>query len=350
MTINFIVKDIATYNCEINTVIPFSGSIRRCRFCKKSEADGVSFKNKAHAISEALGNHNLVYEEECDSCNQNLSKIEQHLVNLVSPLLSTYGIKSKPKKGKDDIRGINAPSFKLENKNSLYILYLDKDLSNTVFGTKIAPKEPSSFDFSDKLKWHSFVPANVYRTICKYVVSTAPSEYLWLFDKTIEWINGSKCDISNCLVLYSTTNESVNNPRIMSFIFQAESEENFFVFAFLRIANLLISFEVPLTCNSQLFSKAFKTKIFMSFIQKLNLRNNFKELDLSSEDKSCMEFKFTLDLDPSLVEGKDIFTIDSKESIECLMAKESKLWDVTNRGHVELCKFMKDFCDNSKKI
>jgi len=44
---------------------------RICRFCSNgmNTKDKVTFKLKAHAISEALGNKLIVLNEECDTCN-----------------------------------------------------------------------------------------------------------------------------------------------------------------------------------------------------------------------------------------------------------------------------------------
>ena len=43
-------------------------SVRRCRFCGRDET-AVTFKKKAHAVSEALGNKHLLSYRECDACN-----------------------------------------------------------------------------------------------------------------------------------------------------------------------------------------------------------------------------------------------------------------------------------------
>ena len=42
--------------------------IRVCRFCH-NKREQVTFKNKSHAISEGLGNKNIILYDECDACN-----------------------------------------------------------------------------------------------------------------------------------------------------------------------------------------------------------------------------------------------------------------------------------------
>lgn len=49
---------------------------RVCRFCGRSMPD-VKFKKVAHALSESIGNKHIINNEECDSCNENFSIIEQ---------------------------------------------------------------------------------------------------------------------------------------------------------------------------------------------------------------------------------------------------------------------------------
>jgi hypothetical protein len=48
-------------------------SKRVCRFCNNKKPK-ITFNNKAHAISEGLGNKTIVLYDECDSCNTGFSR------------------------------------------------------------------------------------------------------------------------------------------------------------------------------------------------------------------------------------------------------------------------------------
>ena len=57
-----------------------------CRFCKKKSPE-VTFKLKAHAIPELLGNQTLFSTYDCNSCNQCFGQgIENDLGNWSKPI------------------------------------------------------------------------------------------------------------------------------------------------------------------------------------------------------------------------------------------------------------------------
>ena len=86
-------------------------SKRICRFCK-NQREIVTFENKAHAISEALGNKNIILREECDVCNEYFDKnIERDFIKFVDLFRGIYGAKGK--KGTLKIKYKNAT---IENK------------------------------------------------------------------------------------------------------------------------------------------------------------------------------------------------------------------------------------------
>ena len=63
---------LTNYNiCEFGTKRIHIGEQNKekriCRFCN-NKSENVTFKNKAHAISEALGNKTIILNEECDNC------------------------------------------------------------------------------------------------------------------------------------------------------------------------------------------------------------------------------------------------------------------------------------------
>ena len=68
--------------------------IRVCRFCGKSKPK-VKFCKKAHALSESLGNKFIINNEECDTCNELFSSIEQDFYNRHAFHLTCFDVKGK---------------------------------------------------------------------------------------------------------------------------------------------------------------------------------------------------------------------------------------------------------------
>lgn len=147
---------------------------RKCRFCNNSYP-AVSFKNKAHAISEALGNKTVMLNEECDECNFKFSKtIESDIILYLSLYRTIFNIK-----GKDGSKKFVGKNFKLENNGNITFTMQNerKNYENDNYNLSL---EPLGLLNSQ----------NLYKCLCKYFISVVDNEYLPFFRETIRWING----------------------------------------------------------------------------------------------------------------------------------------------------------------
>ncbi len=147
---------------------------RVCRFCGRANP-AVNFIRKAHAISEALGNKNLVLNEECDECNEHFGNgIERDLITYLDFFRSFYGITGK--RGKPKLKGTN---FTIrEGKNGVEIL--SSDVTSDTQGLPSVELQIGQ----------RIVLQNVYRALCKYALSVIDRENLQSYQKTIRWIRG----------------------------------------------------------------------------------------------------------------------------------------------------------------
>ena len=150
---------------------------RRCRFCGRMRPD-VKFGNKAHAISEALGNKNMFLYEECDQCNEHLGHgIERDLITFLNFYRSFYGISGK--KGKPKIKGTN---FTLQQGEKGFEIRC-RNVANDPEGNLVS----ADLQFQEKITFQ-----NVYRALCKYALSVIDDKHLQYFENTIKWIRGEK--------------------------------------------------------------------------------------------------------------------------------------------------------------
>lgn len=152
---------------------------RVCRFCGKKIPE-VSFSgSKSHAISEFLGNKTLICLEECNSCNSKFGRtIEPEFSRMISPALSILNIKGK--KGYRKTRGKN---FVVEHRKPSdgNLFSLNFEYQGTVIdGVR-------RFDASSI----KYIPQDVYKCLCKYVISLIDSKFLPYFQETINWINST---------------------------------------------------------------------------------------------------------------------------------------------------------------
>ena len=164
-----------------NQRIPMLGDRknRLCRFCGLSEPN-VSFRHKAHAIPESLGNKSLFTNYECDSCNQQFGdSIENDL-----------GIWTKPSRTLSRIRGKKGfPIIKQESSHSGWRIVFDSILSVSQFDDDpIAQLDEEHKCIRFKIKRDSYTPVAVFKAFVKAGLTLLPATELASFRETIEWI------------------------------------------------------------------------------------------------------------------------------------------------------------------
>ena len=154
---------------------------KRCRFCGTFEHQPnrrnqvVTFKNKSHAISEALGNKAVEIKDECDSCNQFFSeKVEPSLISYLSFFRALHGLEGKH--GKKKLKG---ERFIFDPLGSMDIK-LDQSFENPSAVKQIK---------TELFMKETFIPQDVYRCMVKFVLSVIPVEQVGQFQKTIDWVN-----------------------------------------------------------------------------------------------------------------------------------------------------------------
>ena len=180
--------EVRTFNGDDRRRIGVNNKVERiCRFCGKRIPD-VHFSSKSHAISESLGNKGLICLEECDECNKRFNEtIEQDLYNLVSLNLLLHAISGK--KGSRALKG-DGISIKLDSssRDTLgrdTIVLTFRDMPNVSDPQEIIKNISKRYNFPS----NKYVPQNIYKCLCKYVLSLLDSSEIPFFQETIAWIN-----------------------------------------------------------------------------------------------------------------------------------------------------------------
>ncbi|WP_167141307.1 HNH endonuclease [Pseudomonas sp. OTU750018] len=151
-----------------------------CRFCGRDRST-ATFKHKAHAIPEFLGNHALILNSECDDCNSHFgSTIEPHLEKYTRPFRALNGITNKARK---------TPKHRDEQ---IELLHMDRHTRNLTI--KLRNDDSVKMDEDGKsVSWsmsrEPFIPSLAHKALCKIAVSIASEHHLPLFEPTINWLN-----------------------------------------------------------------------------------------------------------------------------------------------------------------
>ena len=149
---------------------------RVCRWCHQTikSTPAVTFDEKAHAISEALGNKNLYLYDECDTCNHNFAAtIELDFIKSIQILNTVWGVQ-----GKNGIPKIKTHNLEIQHADSSTLV------SSESGNKKIT--EPLSFSYNAG----TITSQNIYRALCKFALSVLEDENVlnkctW----TTDWIS-----------------------------------------------------------------------------------------------------------------------------------------------------------------
>jgi hypothetical protein len=135
----------------------------------------VTFRKKAHAISECLGNKSLFSLHECDECNEKFGRhLEDHLAKYLLPMNAISQVKGK--------RGV--PAYKSPSKKSRI------GLANI-----ITTEDDNLFDINQerkemvfKLKRQPYIPLAVFKSLTKSALTVMPIEKLDYYRDALRWI------------------------------------------------------------------------------------------------------------------------------------------------------------------
>ncbi len=153
-----------------------------CRFCGKEEPD-VTFNSDAHIFPEALGNHTLVSDFECDYCNNVFSDYESHLVNFLGPRIQMFGVKGKKSSSTYPTadKNVKFHHTSINNKPVTIIAQKEVDLEN------ISNDRNTGINTIQYEK-RSYIPTKVYKALLKIALCAVPYEQASAYSKAYNWL------------------------------------------------------------------------------------------------------------------------------------------------------------------
>lgn len=242
---------------------------RKCRYCKRTMPK-VSFKKKAHTISEALGNKTIITNDECDECNQLFGD------TLESDLISIFDFPRMYYK----ISGKNGKVKEIEGKN--YILDNDPNSKNLRLFRLKNDKTEEEIKYTDKpvelqlIPKRKFPTENIYKCLVKYAIGVLDESNLPDLSKTIQWLKGEISDNTLPPIAWQIFDSKVVHPQIAVFVRKDSLKQELpHIFVFIRLINTQFGFIIPFSDKD---TNDF-TKV-ENFIKVLDLFEIFKESGL----------------------------------------------------------------------
>lgn len=257
---------------------------RKCRFCQKSMPE-VTFSQKAHAISEALGNKTVILFDECDNCNEKFSKsLEPQIVEYLSLFRTMFGVKGK--RGDTKYKGHNFSISKTKDVK-IELKDVERPLEN-VFPYVIPLK-------SDK----KVVLLDIYKCLCKYFLSVIEEKELVNFKKTINWINGELESKTLPFISESITyNRASLQPRMTIYIRKRKSKNFPFAVCEFQLTVKRFVFIVPFSSQDEKdFTDKVDYKRFWSAFKHYKNAGAWIQTDFSSKTPKIFEINLSATLD-----------------------------------------------------
>jgi hypothetical protein len=207
-------------------------SSRCCRFCRKTEIEGATFKKVAHAIPEGLGNKNIILGDECDDCNEYFgNEIEPALIEYLDIYRVFLGVK-----GKSGTPKLKYKNGQMQNADGMPIV-----VSQNV--EKVSDKEIKvRLDSSKK-----YTPVKLYKALCKITLSTIDEVHIPDLKKTIEWLNNSHAE-EKCLpkVAVNVVHSGFSKePQVVNYVRKIDSEDTPHIVSEFRIGSFVYVYAIP---------------------------------------------------------------------------------------------------------
>ncbi len=154
------------------------GAQRRCRYCG-NESPKVTFRKKAHAFPEQIGNKALVDLNECDGCNEHFSKWVE----------DDFGKWTLPMRSLGRVNGKGIPTFQSSDKAFRVEVQDTKNLKMRL--PKDDPRHTLNLEsntFTLQLERQPYVPMGVFKCLVKMALAVMPEEEALACAHLKKWI------------------------------------------------------------------------------------------------------------------------------------------------------------------
>ncbi|WP_298264459.1 HNH endonuclease [Acidocella sp.] len=156
----------------------FLGSARRiCRYCDQSEPT-VTFEKEAHAIPMALGNRRLFSLDECTSCNEHFSLIDDDLAKMVMGELVMGQVR-----GYGGLRKLTSPG-----QRSRIDSVKGEQIIKFFVGENFVAHDEDRRQMTIRYQTQPYHPLGAYKCLAKIAYSLLPEHQLIHFSQLKKWL------------------------------------------------------------------------------------------------------------------------------------------------------------------
>ena len=169
-------EEIFRHNFEDKNQLLLEATTRECRFCRRKQPE-VSFRKRAHAVPEAVGNKTLRTRYECDVCNDFFGRTVEDDFGRWSNLQRTlFRVE----------RNGGIPKFKTKSGS---IEVTDESVTEIKVGKNVrASINPDTGNVNVQVDLPTFIPLAVLKAIYKMALTVMPESEVVDFRNIIDWV------------------------------------------------------------------------------------------------------------------------------------------------------------------
>lgn len=251
---------------------------RICRYCLRSIPE-TTFKQKAHTISESLGNKTIFTNTECDQCNNRYgSGIEKEFAEYLELFRALYAIR-----GKNGVISPHDGNYTVDHPAEKHIT-----IGVTLSDEEIETQDKQMHESPDVLELpittgHSFIPQNIYKALCKYILGILPDSTMPGFRSTVEWIDGTLSFAALPRIAFMfPTGFRLEQPRLTALVKHCADENLPKCLGIVEVADLAFAFIVPVAGDTVDYTDGHLLRHLADSIPPFNFTQSWQHLDYSS--------------------------------------------------------------------
>lgn len=251
---------------------------RICRYCRQS-IPATTFRQKAHTISESLGNKTIFTNTECDQCNNRYgSGIEKEFAEYLELFRALYAIR-----GKNGVISPHDGNYTVDHPAEKHIT-----IGVTLSDEEIEAQDKKLHESPDVIELpittgHSFIPQNIYKALCKYILGILPDSTMAEFRSTVEWIDGSLSFAALPRIAFMfPTGFRLEQPRLTALVKHCADENLPKCLGIVEVADLAFAFIVPVSGDTVDYTDSNLMLHLADSIPPFNFTRGWQHLDFSS--------------------------------------------------------------------
>jgi hypothetical protein len=264
-----------------------------CRFCGLKYPEVRFKKRNAHAIPDALGNKLVFCNDECQTCNGDLSAVEKELIEYLKFRRADSRIPNKKKK----IIHVTGHNFDYDGPTGILKI------------SKSAILDEKEGKYFVKLEGAELIShLGIYRGLAKIAIDLIPWDLVGQFEATIRWIKGDFIPRNVPDVYFIYRKSAIQQPRARVYLRKSDVQVSEYpkCIVALDLIDLTFVYIVPFSKYDDEMLAPYSVREYLPFFMS-NDGHLYEKIDMSDRIGKYAHVKIWVEKCDCEVVGQDMF-------------------------------------------